>query len=440
MHETLKTTTWPQGLLHTLSSFTSVGLWWLALYFALPQLQLGFTLTPAFAMASVVALGVLVCDAYLMYKLDPATHAAPGWLTAVRVMASVGMAWLGGYALTLQLYWGMYRAYRPSPQSKKHLQTFWQMLQANDAVLWTFVAAVLLLFALDNLKFMLPKPRHFKPQVPKADQQMVPPPKPTIPTAGMVNAQDPHLEHAYEQQLTTIAAIQHELGGKLPVVKNTLHDLTIALHQLADKTPGFNIDQKIREPLPGEPEGNIDSFRHLVTRMQLALTFSIQVVENIKHLVHADPLRHQPEELTVLSWIRQEMATVSHTKLIELSFDGPNLTMSIDRKQMRLLLNNVVDNARRHAFEAAPRPHLLNVAIEQSLHCTSLIVRNNGMGLPPDFDAQGFFEPGTHYGARGNSGLGGYLIGLVAKAHGAEAHLKPSSKPGFVTDFELKFS
>lgn len=101
-----------------------------------------------------------------------------------------------------------------------------------------------------------------------------------------------------------------------------------------------------------------------------------------------------------------------------------------DATRLRLLLRNLLDNARRHGPSArAPELFLRQGADGKRV----LGVRDYGQGVPPDqlpLLAQAFYRPDSaRTRASGGVGLGLYLCRLVAQAHGGELRLR-NAEPG----------
>jgi signal transduction histidine kinase len=390
--------------------------------------QLSYFLA-TFITASIFLLDTLIQSARYQNKESYITHG----LLSIRVLASIGMSWVGGMAITLRLFLDTYKLYRPSPQSKKHLYNFLSMTENELYVLKVWVLMVVLLFLLDNISQLFAIIFRQKEEV-EAQKLTI------AEQSHVITEKEAAISEAYQHQLNLIASIQHELGGKLPVVKNTLGDLEAALESLQDTLPGFSLSQKIRDKLPGEETARIDSFESLIGRMQSALHYSIATVNNIRGIIHADPSRFRPEEVRLLSWLKKEMPKhLDFTEPVELKIEGTECFIRADPRQLSILLYNIVENAKRHAFIPGAGTHCIHCEVEANEKECILLMHNNGKGLPVDFDAFGYFSPGRHYGPTGHSGLGGYLVGMIAKTHDAKVDIKPSSLPGFATMVMLTF-
>lgn len=116
---------------------------------------------------------------------------------------------------------------------------------------------------------------------------------------------------------------------------------------------------------------------------------------------------------------------------LELALDRTLPPVNADPTRLRLLLRNLVDNARRHAGDA-PRPALLFYRREPDGRL-ALGLRDHGPGVAPEQVAQlgeAFHRPDSaRTRTAGGVGLGLHLCRLVAQAHGGELRLA-NAQPG----------
>ena len=102
-----------------------------------------------------------------------------------------------------------------------------------------------------------------------------------------------------------------------------------------------------------------------------------------------------------------------------------------DATRLKLLLRNLIENAQRHAADAA-EPPLLFLRTEPDGRL-ALGIRDHGPGVPDDQLprlAQAFYRPdGARTRHSGGVGLGLYLCRLVAQAHGGELRIA-RAEPG----------
>jgi signal transduction histidine kinase len=111
--------------------------------------------------------------------------------------------------------------------------------------------------------------------------------------------------------------------------------------------------------------------------------------------------------------------------------------MSLDAARMRLLLRNLLDNALRHASDAASPPTL---SLSRDGDGVCLVLRDHGPGVPEAQLAQlaqAFYRPdGARTRGAGGVGLGLYLCRLVVEAHGGRFTLAPAH-PGLRAEIHL---
>ncbi len=120
---------------------------------------------------------------------------------------------------------------------------------------------------------------------------------------------------------------------------------------------------------------------------------------------------------------------------VELRLDTGPFIVQADPTRLRLLLRNLLQNARRHgaasSLDATPAPELF--LRREADGRTALGVRDHGPGVPADQLpqlAQAFYRPDSaRTRSSGGVGLGLYLCRLVAQAHGGELRIS-NAQPG----------
>lgn len=95
-----------------------------------------------------------------------------------------------------------------------------------------------------------------------------------------------------------------------------------------------------------------------------------------------------------------------------------------DRKQMRILFNNLIENAKKHGF----RKNMISPTIWIDLKSKEndlieISVKNNGKALPKEFTIEHFLAKGKSTNEAVGSGFGGFLIGQILKNHHGEIEL-----------------
>ena len=125
----------------------------------------------------------------------------------------------------------------------------------------------------------------------------------------------------------------------------------------------------------------------------------------------------------------REMAVGADRLDLALADDLP--PVQADPTRLKLLLRNLLDNARRHGGDASPPPQLFLRREDDGR--LALGVRDHGPGVPDEQLprlAQAFHRPDSaRTRAAGGVGLGLYLCRLVAQAHGGELLIR-NARPG----------
>ena len=117
-------------------------------------------------------------------------------------------------------------------------------------------------------------------------------------------------------------------------------------------------------------------------------------------------------------------------KPLAVDIPGDLPSAQVDRTRLTLLMRNLIDNALRHAADAAQPPELKATLADGVL---TVALRDHGPGVPPDVLAR-LAEPfyradAARQRATGGVGLGLYLCRLIAQAHGGSLRFEDAG-PG----------
>lgn len=141
------------------------------------------------------------------------------------------------------------------------------------------------------------------------------------------------------------------------------------------------------------------------------------------------PLRAEPlEARTVLETVRARFAVraVREGRTVELG-DAPLVDLRADGPKLQQALGNLVENALSHG--AGP----ITLSARHRGAAVELCVRDEGTGLPTEFEPHAFerFSRADPARGRGGAGLGLSIARAIARAHGGEAHLATRESGGF---------
>ena len=140
-------------------------------------------------------------------------------------------------------------------------------------------------------------------------------------------------------------------------------------------------------------------------------------------------LQTEPVDLNQL--VRETADGLPDPGALVLDLDPTLPTAALDPIRIRLLLRNLVENARRHGARATAPPEVRTARAGDRLVLT---VRDHGPGVEAaqlPLLAEAFYRPDSaRLRATGGVGLGLYLCRLVAQAHGGTLELR-NATPGF---------
>lgn len=117
-----------------------------------------------------------------------------------------------------------------------------------------------------------------------------------------------------------------------------------------------------------------------------------------------------------------------------------NLAINTNISLLSILLNNILTNAEKHAFESFSQGNCVNIEWGQSQEFFILRVANNGKPFPNNFDKRKFVVKFATTNDFSGSGLGGYDINRIAKHLGDDDwKLLLDAKAECPVIFEFKF-
>lgn len=219
--------------------------------------------------------------------------------------------------------------------------------------------------------------------------------------ASTINTMGQDIHQMLEAKRALLLAISHELRS--PITRARLHT----------------------ELLPESPELKAQRDGLLRDLGEMSRLVS-DLLESERLVGRHTALQREPTDLVVLA---HEVAADFPGVVLHLDSGLP--TQDVDPTRLRLLLRNLLDNARRHSADA-PHPPELHLR-RWGEGGWELTVRDHGPGVPPDQLArlaQPFYRPdAARTRHAGGVGLGLYLCRLVAEAHGGRLVLE-NAGPG----------
>jgi signal transduction histidine kinase len=223
-----------------------------------------------------------------------------------------------------------------------------------------------------------------------------------------MNALLVRLQDALAQQRAFVADAGHELRTPLAILRTEL--------ELAAR-PGRELEE-LRTAV-----ANAGDETDRLTRLAEALLFLARHDEH-----NAQPTRELQPLQPIFVRATEGARRRSAARNVEIALEAaPDLVAAVVGDDLRRALDNLLDNAGRHA----PAGSRVELSAARNAHRIVIRVRDHGPGFPVDFlphaferfrraDASRTHEDGDDSGA----GLGLAIVRAVARAHGGDAHAR----------------
>ncbi|WP_313115070.1 restriction endonuclease subunit S [Aequorivita sediminis] len=225
-----------------------------------------------------------------------------------------------------------------------------------------------------------------------------------------------------DKELDFIKTLKHTLKQPASSLGNDFSSLsTFIKNKIIDKTP-LQSDETIVPIFPSDtPEQiSIHTLMNTLDRMTRAVTDIDYILDQaVKVIEISKPINK--ENINLKTFLQNFIAEYPS---IAIKVTGPQVDILADRKQLRILVHNFINNAIKHGFsDLVENPIIwLEIKTKDTLSI-QLSIRNNGLALPSEFTLKDFLAKGATTNADVGSGFGGFLIGRILENHKAEITL-----------------
>jgi len=424
-------------------------MWFVIWYLTFPRL-IAITFKNGIFPALAIALMILLFDLFLgnigsrELKHSWELKVAKG----LRYALSFAFSILGGFGLTVAFFLTQINRYLKGVRAN-YIQKFVEGISTSYMILGVFMLIVLSLFAFDAIPRLVSILKAKNSQAEEARlraenerlraEQLN---KEVSEQQQIIKYKNEELKESYQQQLLLMQSVSHELGGRLFTLKTQFSYVYKFFASLAKKDVAYSPDLLLRKPLVGEPKEQVDSIGQSLERITKGLGESTQIITSIKAIVQADAQNFKPESVQLGSWLKMQMP--GEVKLCEgLAYEitgvNPRILAVVD--QLNILLHNVIKNAWHHALsDYSDGEKFIKCELFEDMNSAILQISNTGHTLPQGFTDVDFLAKGITGGRNPGTGLGGYLISIVAANHDAAVQLKPAEDLPFTTCFQIRFT
>lgn len=127
------------------------------------------------------------------------------------------------------------------------------------------------------------------------------------------------------------------------------------------------------------------------------------------------------------------------------TFSDKILMVNGDKMHLENVLDNLINNAVKHAFIDDLNPKKIEINISHLTESTSVLisVKNTGKPLPANITIQDLVRKGSSFGENGNTGIGLWYVNEIIKAHNGNFSFEDYTKrdvqnDDFVTAFNIE--
>lgn len=226
----------------------------------------------------------------------------------------------------------------------------------------------------------------------------------------------------HELEIDFIKTLKHTIKQPTSTLSNDFSILKDYLSEKADREKAVKITDTLVKVFEGESVETIKKYRldNTLDRIQRSINSIDYIVDQAVQIISLNII--DKREIRLKEWLEKFSADYDQIKL---KVSGPNLNVFVDPKQLKILIDNFIQNAIRHGFvnNYTLNPEVFIEVVDQNRITFDLKISNNGKPLPPEFTIEDFLAKGASTKEDVGSGFGGFLIGKIVKNHGGKVIL-----------------
>lgn len=233
------------------------------------------------------------------------------------------------------------------------------------------------------------------------------------------------------KELDFIKTLKHSLKQPASGIGNDLVSLKTFLNKKVTSGDSIDIQETIVPIFDTDTPEQIEmhTLSNTLDRMARAVTDIDYILEQAMLIITAgsSPIKSNIELKPFLVNLKAENPDII------INVTGKSLEILADRKQLRILINNFIENAKRHGFKNDILVPTVWIEIKsKDALSIQISIRNNGKSLPPDFTIEDFLAKGSSSKEDVGSGFGGFLIGQILNNHKGTVELVETPQFGIL--------
>ena len=227
-----------------------------------------------------------------------------------------------------------------------------------------------------------------------------------------------------------LGIIKHTMKQPLATLSEDINNLNLFLKRKSEEKI-LDLNDFIIDLLPGEKEEENEQSRvtNTLNRLSRAISDAHWRFEQSEKLLRIETSDVSLKKEAILGVLKEQAKNYPDIKI---SVKGKNAVTLLDKNLWNILIDNFIDNARKHGFINQSNPKILfEVKTEKKSDGTEEIViyySNNGKPLPSNFNIDKFISNGMTSNKEAGDGFGGYLINSIIKKHEGRIDIIPNNK------------
>jgi signal transduction histidine kinase len=277
-------------------------------------------------------------------------------------------------------------------------------------------------------------------------------------------------EKLFSDEFDLIHDMHHTLKNELSILKGAFRDIKVYMVQKSKSKKVIDLTEPIREIKEGADPSLYDTVEEKINATERSLHQMSSFVRDYKTILKFDPKNQNPQWVKLKDYLLNLCSEYKGFDYIveeETSVEpgGTNIEsyqLKVDKALLRMIVTNVIENARNHGFSNYKGEKLIEILIRDNFDTTSytdikdssgniidqvdvsdnwieVVVRNTGEIIEDDDDPKKVFERGVGKGGGNNKGIGLSHVNKAMKSLKGEVEIVRPNDSIFSFEIRLKF-
>ncbi len=248
--------------------------------------------------------------------------------------------------------------------------------------------------------------------------------------ANQANAQkevDEILNQAKYSDYQLIASVAHSFKNKISPLLMDYDELKSFL----DNQQALGLDKKVRPIFEGETAEDVDTYQDIINRIEKQLLTLRDIFNDVK-ILQKQELNTKQENIS--DFMKNLISNYKNTDYkIKVIPSKKPLFVLLDSEAFRSVLENLIDNAKNHAFKSMNNKENCKIEfeikkVEEKINgvggeYAQIIYKDNGKGFPKGYTFESYKLFGNKSVQSGGMGIGGFIISKMIELHGGTINL-----------------